>query len=165
MQNQEKDVPTEAEDDVWNYVALNAYDLDAENLAEQGIAEAYAEILPELRIYVPNALSIEERMNHETGRYDVLAGSKVYRISPSPGNGGEYESWGFATFAFFDIVNSQLSSTGVKFYALNSGNDLEGVFLLPEQVRQAGASEVDSMYLPYIPTDMPPLFGQPVDGS
>ena len=36
-----------------------AHHLDAENLAEQGIAKTYHEVLPELRQYVKNPVAIE----------------------------------------------------------------------------------------------------------
>ena len=142
------------------------YDLDAAALAEQGIARSYAEILPELRTYAPNALSdIEEIVDQESGRYEVVAGSRRYQIRPSSASGNESEIRGVATFALFDIVNSQLSGTLVKFYAIDSGNSLKGVFLLPMQVAAAQNDEGKMGDRPYIPTATPPLFGRPVSSQ
>ena len=152
-------------EDFSSFVALNAYDLDAERLAEHGIAEAYSRVLPELRLHVPNALSIDEVIDHQSGRYEVLAGSRRYQIVPSPQGATDYESWGFATFALFDIVNSQLTDTEVRFYAINAGHDLEGLFMHPEQRALSRKDEETDGDQPYIPTDQAPLFGQPVNGS
>jgi hypothetical protein len=38
-------------------------------------------------------------------------------------------SWAIATFALFDIVNSQLAVPGTMFFDINGGNDLLGIFM------------------------------------
>src|SRR5262245_8484569 len=90
--------------------------LDAEDLAETGIAEAYAGLLPELRKYVPRPSQIEEVIDNDTPVYTVRCGGKEYPIyGPDLDDGG---SWGRAAVAFFIIVNEQLANTPYRFYAI-----------------------------------------------
>ncbi len=85
--------------------------LDAEDLAETGIAEAYERLMPELRKYVPHPAQIEEVNNIDTPTYSVRCGGKEYAIY-GPGLGEEGGgSWGRATVAFFAIVNVPVPRT------------------------------------------------------
>jgi protease I len=59
---------------------------------------------------------------------------------PIYAKGDEDESWGRATFALFDIVNRQLAKTPYRFFAINGGNDLGGMFLTPAQAEAAKKS-------------------------
>lgn len=45
--------------------------LDAEDLAETGIREAYEALLPELRKYAPQPAHVEEVIDSETPSYSV----------------------------------------------------------------------------------------------
>ena len=138
----------------------SAIHLDAEALAEQGIAESYANVQPLLKTYGVVPLVVGEQIQAEKGIYAVTAGGHVQQIFPSPLGGGEYESWGVATVAFFDIVNRQLIKSPVRFYALNSGNDLMGIFLTERQVEAAKRSLKRRSDWPYLPTMQTPWFGQ-----
>jgi hypothetical protein len=135
--------------------------LDAEDLAETGIREAYESLLPELRKYVPQPAQIDEVIDNDTPKYSVRCGTKEYVIyGPEPGNESG-NSWGRATFVFFRIVNDQLAGSEYRFYAINGGNDLGGMFLTPAQARAAQDSLPYRRDWPYLPTDEPPWYGQP----
>jgi len=74
--------------------------------------------------------------------------------------GGEGESWGVATVAFFEFVNRQLAQAPVKFYALNAGNDLMGIFLTESQVAVAKKNIKRPSDCSYLPKMQAPWFGQ-----
>lgn len=137
-----------------------AFLLDAESLAEQGIVERYAGVLPSLRNYVVKPLVLREKINSERGTYAVVAGNHTYPIFPSPLGGDQYESWGVATVVFFEIVNRQLAKAPVKLYAINSGNDLMGMFLTEREAAEARRNLKHSTDWPYIPKMETPWFGQ-----
>jgi hypothetical protein len=133
--------------------------LDAENLAEAGIREAYESLLPELRKYVPQPEEVEEVIDDETGRYEVKSGTKKFVIY-APDLRDEGESWGRATVAFFNIVNDQLADSQYRFYAINGGNDLGGMFLTPTQAADAQKALPNKTDWPYFPKDEPDWYGQ-----
>jgi hypothetical protein len=54
--------------------------LDAEDLAEAGILEAYESMLPELQEYVPQPVQIEEFTDNDVGRYAVKCGTRQFII-------------------------------------------------------------------------------------
>ena len=132
--------------------------LDAEALAEGGIKEAYAKVLPALRKHVKSPAAIEEINDPGTPRYMVVSNGVQYEIY-GPGV-SEKHSWGNATFALFSVVNRQLHSSNYRFYAVNRGNDLGGMFLTESQVKAAVASINRKSDWPYIPTKDHPWFGQ-----
>jgi hypothetical protein len=109
-------------------------------LAETGIGEAYERLLPELRKYVPQPERLDEVIDNDTPIYSVRCGGKehaIYGPGLSEEGGG---SWGRATVAFFAIVNGQLAVAAYRFFAINGGNDLGGMFLTPAQAQSARAS-------------------------
>ena len=133
--------------------------LDAENLAEAGIREAYDSLLPELRKYVPLPAQIEEVINNDKGSYAVKSGAKEFVIYAPDLDYQGGESWGRATVAFFTIVNDQLVHSGYQFYAINGGNDLGGMFLTPEEVA-AAQNALPKIDWPYLPKDEADWYGQ-----
>jgi hypothetical protein len=133
--------------------------LDAEDLAEGGIATAYARVCGRLRAFVPQPLAIEEHNDVDGPAYAVTAGGLRYEIAKDGTR--EDLAWGAATFALFDIVNRQLQEQDVRFYAVNGGNDLFGIFLTAEEHSRAIASLAARSDWPYLPTRDPPEFGQP----
>ena len=132
--------------------------LDAEDLAETGIAEAYQEFLPELRKYVPEPAKVEELSDHDAPRYSVKCRGREFLIY---GPGDEDESWGRATFAFFTLVNDQLAHSEYRLYAINGGNDLGGMFLTPAQALAAREGLPNKGDWPYLPDNVPPYYGEP----
>jgi hypothetical protein len=134
--------------------------LDAEDLAEAGILEAYESLLPELQKHVPQPAQVEELLDHDVGRYAVKCGPREFVIyAPDlDDNGGE--SWGRATVAFFAIVNDQLAHSQYRFYAINGGNDLGGMFLTPSQAEAAQKALPNKTDWPYFPKDEPDWYGQ-----
>lgn len=135
--------------------------LDAEELAETGIAEAYARLLPDLRKYVQQPSRVEEVIDDDTPVYSVRCGGKEYPIYGPDLDEEEGGAWGRATVAFFALVNEQLAGTPYRFYAINGGNDLGGMFLTPAQAHESRASLPRSDDWPYLPQDDPPWYGQP----
>jgi hypothetical protein len=136
--------------------------LDAESLAEVGMREAYDSLLPELCKYLSrDALPIEEMTDHHVGRYSVRCGTREFAISgPELSENSHYNSWGRASFAFFTIINDQLAASDYRFYAINGGNDLGGMFLTPAQAQAAQKTLPHPRDWPYLPANEPPWFGQ-----
>ena len=131
--------------------------LDAEDLSECGIREAYERLLPSLCEYVREPTLLEEIINSDLPLYAVKSRGKEYRIyAPDL----DEDSWGRATFALFSIVNDQLMGSPYRLYAINSGNDLSGMYLTEEQVLDAQKTLLNRTDWPYLPTDLPPWYGQ-----
>lgn len=135
--------------------------LDAEDLAETGIKDAYGKLKPQLKRYVKKPAQIIESFNDNIPSYSVSSDGRTYDIYAPNLVDGRGESWGRATAALFTIVNRQLKHAHVKFYAINSGNDLGGVFLTKRQVAEAKKSLTRKTDWPYLPTWEDPWYGQP----
>lgn len=133
--------------------------LDAESLAETGIKEAYERVLPSLRKYVLQPAPIEELIDGDAPTYAVRSLGISYDIYSSKTS--QEQSWANATFALFYFVNRQLANQSHKFYAINGGNDLGGMFLTEVQYRAAMASLKKKSDWPYIPNQDAPWYGQP----
>lgn len=131
--------------------------LDAEDLAETGIKAAYEELLPALRKYISSAAPIQERIDSDSPSYSVACLGKEYFIY---GGEDQEESWGNATFALFDIVNRQLEKTNHRFFAINGGNDLGGMFLTHVEAEAARKSLTSKQDWPYLPKHEAPWYGQ-----
>jgi hypothetical protein len=136
--------------------------LDAEALAEGGIGSSYRkDIAPVLKQYVATPAGISEELGTEAGSYKVTSQGQTYVIY-SPGMDLEQgQSWGNATFALFDIVDRQLQGSSVRFYAVNGGNDLGGIFLTQETYNRAVGDLRRKRDWPYLPEAAPPWYGQP----
>ena len=132
--------------------------LDAEDLAEVGIKDAYARLLPTLQRYVKHPAAVEEVEDKETPAYSVVSNGVRYEIY-GPGT-SEVQSWGNATYALFSVVNSQLSTSPYRFYAISGGNDLGGVFLTESQVKAAISTLKRRTDWPYLPSRDHPSYGQ-----
>ena len=135
--------------------------LDAEDLAEQGIARAYQQIHRVLSTYVASPLAVSDVLDEEKGAYAVRVGTEVHPVYSPDLPGTEQESWGRATCLFFRIVNDQLSSTRVRMYAVYAGNDLGCIFLTPKDAEAARARIPRREDWPYLPAMEPPWYGQP----
>src|SRR6516162_2176329 len=92
--------------------------LDAEDLAEAGIGEAYESLLPELQKYVPQPAQVEELIDNDAGRYAIKSGTMEFVIYARELHDEGGESWGRATVAFFTIINDQLTNSQYRFYAI-----------------------------------------------
>ena len=134
--------------------------LDAEDLAEAGIREAYESLLPELGKYVPQPAPIEELIDNDAPRYAVKCGTKEFVIYEPGLEEEESNSWGRATVAFFTIVNDQLTNSEYRFYAINGGNDLGGMFLTQAQAQSAQKALPNKTDWPYLPKDEQTWYGQ-----
>ncbi|MFT3667954.1 MAG: hypothetical protein QM795_05075 [Pseudoxanthomonas sp.] len=132
--------------------------LDAEALAETGIGEAYEQLLPELKRYVAQPLPVEEVFDPEAPRYALRVERREYVIYTPDTEGGA--SWGAAAYVFFKIVNDQLAGSDVRFYAINGGNDLGGMFLTTEEAKAARDELPRRQDWPYLPEADGPWYGQ-----
>jgi hypothetical protein len=154
-------VPSE-KGDVLNYDELIL--LDAEDLGEGSLAETYKnDIVPTLRNYVNAPAGIEENLDPKKDLYSIKSQGETYIIYSPDMNITEGQNWGNGTFAIFDIVNRQLKDSPYKFYAINGGNDLGGMFLTKETYENAIHSLERKSDWPYIPTKEHPWYGQPHD--
>lgn len=132
--------------------------LDAEDLAEGGVAEAYKLVLPTLRKFVKKPAKIKEDVDRDAPRYAVRCGDVEFEIF-GPNVEEEADSWGRATVALFAIVNEQLKKSSHRFYAINEGNDLCGMFLTPAEAKAAQRALPNKSDWPYLPKDEPPGYG------
>lgn len=138
----------------------DAVTLDAEALAEGGVAEEYESLLPHLRKFVNDPAKIEEDRNDDVPSYSVRCGGSVFEIYAPHLDEGDANSWGRATVALFSIVNEQLQGSTHRFYAINGGNDLFGMFLTEAEAAAAQESLPNRSDWPYIPKDEEPWYGQ-----
>jgi hypothetical protein len=134
------------------------FNLDAEDLAEAGIKEAYDSLLPRLRELVGAPLEMEERLDSDAPSYAVVVGGKEHIVYGRGVN--EEESWGRATVILFDIVNAQLAHSPYRLYAINGGNDLGGMFLTEREAEEARRSLPNRTDWPYLPVDDGSWYGQ-----
>jgi hypothetical protein len=139
----------------------DAIPLDAEALAEGGIAEGYESVLPKLCQFVKPPAIIEEERDDDAPSYSVRCGDSEFKIYDSNLDEDEgSNSWGRATAALFSIVNEQLKNSTHRFYAINGGNDLFGMFLTPGEAAAAQRSLPNKSHWPYLPKDEEPWYGQ-----
>ena len=132
-----------------------AYHLDAESLAEMGIREAYEKVLIKLSTLVETPLNIEEIRNEDNTKYIIKFNNKEHLIYDESTNSNK-NSWGNATYVFFEIINSQLVDKEIKFYAVNGGNDLFGIFLTEKQAKASRNGLNNPKDWPYIPKNETP---------
>jgi hypothetical protein len=130
--------------------------LDAEDLAETGIKQAYERLLPVLKKHIASPAPIIEHYDNEAPSYSVVCQGVTYHIY---GPGDHEESWGRAAFAFFDIVNRQLAQTRYRLFAINGGNDLGGLLLTAADAEAAKKSLKKKSDWPYLPTAEAPWHG------
>jgi hypothetical protein len=64
----------------------------------------------------------------------------------------EGQSFGRAAYAFFKIVNDQLTKSEYRLYAINGGNELGGMFLTQSECETARRSLPGKGNWPYLPT-------------
>jgi hypothetical protein len=134
--------------------------LDAEELAEGGIGQAYELLLPKLQEYVPAPQTVDEEIDDEAPRYAIKCGAKEFVIYDPKYQDTDGQSWGRATYALFTIVNDQLPRSEYRLFAINGGNDLGAMFLTPEQAQAATKTLPNKTDWPYLPTDEHPWYGQ-----
>jgi hypothetical protein len=116
--------------------------LDAENLAEMGMVAAYDVVAEEARKrYGVLFDDFSERTEDETASYFVTFQGCEHHI----------DSWEKAAMVLFDVVNRQIKHLPVRFYALNGGNDLHGIFLTPGAYDKAWADTDRVQDRPYLP--------------
>ena len=138
----------------------DAIHLDAEALAEGGVAEGYESLLPRLRIFVEHPAMIEEVLDNDAPSYSVRCLGSEFKIYSPELDEKQGNSWGRATAALFSIVNKQLENSGHRLFAINGGNDLFGIFLMPTEATEAQKSLPNKRDWPYLPEDDGQWYGQ-----
>jgi hypothetical protein len=68
-----------------------------------------------------------------------VAASNIVIYSPALGENDVGRVWARAAHALFKIVNDQLAKSQYRFYAINGGNDLGGMFLTQAECEVARA--------------------------
>jgi hypothetical protein len=138
-----------------------AISLDAEDLAELGIQDAYRELAPHMAALGVEPRPITETIDMALGAYAVECDGHRYAIS-GPDLPDEH-SWGLASHALFDIVNRQMAATDVRLFAISGGNDQFGIFMSPAQAERARRALSHKRDWPHLPTSEPPWSGLPLD--
>jgi len=134
--------------------------LDAEALAETGIKESYQSVVRVLGQYVPEPAQIQEMVDNDAPSYIVKCGDVEYVIYSPALPDEEGQTWGRATYAFFKMINDQLTKSEYRLYAINGGNDLGGLFLTKSECDAARKSLPRKEDWPYLPTPEHPWHGQ-----
>jgi len=137
--------------------------LDAESLAEQGILAAYTNLSVHLAPYAPTPLEVTEVMDSDGLGYTVHAGEQRFVIWEVNNGAQNDDGWERATVAFFQIVNARLGNSSHRFYALNGGNDLFGIFLTEEEFAAARLAIPKRSDWPWMPDSAQPHDGFPVE--
>jgi hypothetical protein len=136
--------------------------LDAEELAELGMAGVYQTVQPGMRARGVTPEPLSEEVDEETVRYAVSFRGRTYPILSGGDDLDSFDARARATVVFFQIINAQMEGTLYRFYALRADNDLAGTFLTEEEYRSA-AARGPREERPYIPVLVPPWFGQQHD--
>ncbi len=113
---------------------------------------AYHSILKVLGQYVTEPAQVQEVVDDDAPSYLVRCGDQGYVIYSPALPDEEGQSWGRATHAFFKIINDQLEKSEHRFYAINGGNDLGGIFLTQPECEAARKSLARKEDWPYLPT-------------
>jgi hypothetical protein len=141
-----------------------ALHLDAEDLAEEGIQDAYREIAACMAEHGVQGRPITENIDSSRGDYSVDFDGHLCVIwgpggVPADSWESQADAWGLATHALFDIVNRQLAASDVRLFAIGGGNDLSGIFMSTAQAEEARRALPRKTDWPYLPTPEPPWFG------
>lgn len=136
--------------------------LDADELAKSGFMDTYDMLRPTLQKHISQPAEIQEVFGDGNANYSIRYGTREFVIY-SPELDDKFGGWGRATFAFFAIINDQLSSSEYRFYAIDNGNGLGGIFLTLAQAMGARGALPKKTDWPYIPTNDAPWYGQQHD--
>ncbi len=128
---------------------------DAEDLAEYGIKSFLDEVESYLRKHGVTKLDVTEDGYDDGNYYNVTVNGELFKIWDAAN--GE-ESWGKASFATFNIINTLLKQAGSseRVYAYNGGNDLGFIFLTDFQHRllmQFPEAKTNPHEMPYVMVD------------
>jgi hypothetical protein len=133
--------------------------LDAEDLAEGGIKKAYDSLVRDLGRFISPPAEVREVVDNDAPSYVVRCGDQEYLIYSPEVPDDDGQSWGRAAYAFFKIVNDQLTKSEYRLYAINGGNELAGMFLTQSECETARRSLPGKGNWPYLPTLEHPWYG------
>jgi hypothetical protein len=163
-----KMLPTFRKDNVKDTESPLNYDdlisLDAETLAEEGIAGAYQRLLPELK----NISAIPLRfmsiliLKSQNTKCRVMGRSSLYILQKSL---VLKRKVGQEQHILFVIVNAQLCDSEITFFAIDADNNLSGMFLAEQEAMAARNIIKSEADWPYIPTLDAPFYGQYHEGK
>lgn len=89
---------------------------------------------------MPEPAQVHEAINNDAPSYTVPCRGQEYLIYSPAMPDEEDRNWGRATYAFFRIVNDQLTASQYRLYAIDGGNDLFGMFLTQTECEAARKS-------------------------
>jgi hypothetical protein len=92
--------------------------LDADHLAEQGIADAYARVCEQFTQFVERPAEVRQLVDNDAPSYAIRCGGAEHVVYSPAIPGSDDRSWGRATYILFSLVNEQLHKPPVRFYAL-----------------------------------------------
>lgn len=131
--------------------------LDAETLAEDGVADTLTLLSPYLDMRDAAPVTMETIASDGVD-YRVSVNGRAYDVY-TPADPAD-ASWGLATETFARIVNDLLPDAGQdRFFVVYGGNDLFGVFLPPEIL--PFFDSLPPHERPYTPSRAAPDFGLP----
>jgi len=111
--------------------------------------------------HVATPAEVREANDPSVPRYLVSCRGLDYPVySPELTDDGG-QSWGRAAYAFFKMINDQLTNSEYQLFEINGGNDLGGMFLTRSEFEDARRSLPRREDWPYQPTLEHPWYGQP----
>ena len=90
--------------------------------------------------YISPPAEVREVVDNDAPSYVVRCGYQEYLIYSPEAPNDEGQSWGRAAWAFFKIVNDQLTKSEYRLYAINGGNELGAMFLTQPECETARRS-------------------------
>jgi len=140
--------------------------VDAEELAEGGVAAFFEEMRPLLE---SQGVAVPPLVDHITVEYTLLAGDDQFPIWTRDDFNRDLDSepgriWGASSTRTVRILNHWLEAaeSAERAYGVNGGNDFFVLFLTPELLSLIQRSSVASpREAPYVPNLEYPRFGQP----
>lgn len=138
------------------YGSRRVVQLDAESLAEGGIADGLLRVGPQVRA---RGLRLDDfatlRVEPD---YAVRLNGKTYEVYGADDLADGRAIWPLATETFFRMLNENMSSFSKdRAYALFAGNDLQVIFISPALVPFFETMPVEQR--PYTPTRNGPQYG------
>lgn len=98
--------------------------------------------------------TLREITDEAIGTYAIEHRGSVYPVSG--GRISAEQGWANAAAVLFEVVNRQMEGSEYRFYALDHGNGLQGVFLTERQFTAARAFHRKGTDIPFVPTREPP---------
>ncbi len=102
--------------------------LDAEDLAEVGIKKAYDSLADDLGRQISAPVEVREVVDNDAPSYLVRCGDQEYLICSPEAPNDKGQGWERAAYAFFKIVNDQLTNRNTASMRSTAATTWEGCF-------------------------------------